>query len=409
MGLSKFKTFFVYARAHCPRRSLEASRLCDYFVTNRLLPISDPKKADLIVIFTCGLFKNSEEASILTIEKSLGDTSGQIIITGCLPKIDPERLKVYDKELIISPHDLSKLDNIIGAMVPYSEIPAATIPRGFHDLYRGNFFVKLSHVMNFDSKGSNPNLLDISTKYVTDRLMHGSVNTLFSPRTWIIEIAEGCLSNCSYCAIRLAAEEFHSFPEEQILGSFKLGLTRGFEDFVLLAGDIGCYGADKKTNLPSLLKKLFAFEGNYRILLWDLNIRWFVKFYNEFVPVLKANSSRVSKIVLPIQSGSDRILKLMNRGYAIEEVKECLSDLKKIIPGLKLETHFIVGFPGETEEDFQKTLELVSEIKFNSIVIFRYEDRPNTVASTYPDKISKKTLERRIRSLTKKDCVTVVN
>lgn len=91
-------------------------------------------------------------------------------------------------------------------------------------------------------------------------------------------------------------------------------------------GDIGCYGVDTGPNPPNLLKKSFALGNDFRILLWDLNIRWFINYYDEFRSVLKANSRRVSRIVLPIESGSDRILGLMNRGYKIEKVKECLLD-----------------------------------------------------------------------------------
>jgi len=406
----RFRTFFVYVNKWCPRRRIEASKLCRYFAVNDLIAATNSKKADLIVIFTCGSFETNEELSILTIEKSLREKSAKIVITGCLPKINPERLKTYDIALLISPRNLNTLDSMIGARVPYNSLHSdATFIGGFHDLYQGHLIDRVKRNVKFSADSSNSRISDIYFRCINQGFFRKSEDIMFSPQTCIIEIAESCLGNCSYCAIKLAAEKFRSFSEEQILDSFRSGLGNGYKDFALLAGDIGCYGVDTGTNLPNLLKKLFALRNDFRILLWDLNIRWFINYYDEFRSVLKANSRRVSRIVLPIESGSDRILGLMNRGYKIEKVKECLLDFQKTIPELKLETHIIVGFPGETEEDFQKSVELVKEINFSKVVVFRYEDRPNTRASSFPDKVLKEVIDRRARVLAKEDKVILVN
>lgn len=406
----KFRTFLVYANKWCPRRKIEASKLSRYFAINDLTAVADPKKADLIVIFTCGSFEINEEFSILTVEKSLREKSATTVITGCLLKIDPERLKIYDTALLISPRNLNTLDSMIGAEVPYESLCAdATTAGEFHDLYHGHLVDRVKRKVGLNAESSDSRISDLYFRCVNQGFWKKSEDIMFSPEICVIQIAEGCLGNCSYCAIKLAAEKFHSFSEEQIIESFRAGLDKGYKDFALLAGDIGCYGSDTNTNLPTLLKKLFALGNNFRILLWDLNVRWFIKYYDEFRSVLKANSGRISKVVLPIQSGSDRILRLMNRGYKIEEVKKCILDLQKTIPDLKLETHVIVGFPGETEEDFQKTVELIRETKFPKVVVFKYEDRPNTKASGLPDKIPKKTIDRRVKILAKEDRVILVN
>lgn len=396
---SDVKTFYVYANKWCPRRGLESSRLCRYFVVNNLKAVSDPKKADLIVIFTCGLFAANEESSILTIEKSLDNKSAKIVITGCLLKIDPERVKVYDSAIKILPEDIGKLDSLIRATVPYHELPNAAIVQGIHDLYRGSLPSRIGHYFEREV-----NLIGVNYG-----LLRGSEDILFASTTYKLEIAKGCLGNCSYCAIKLGMEKFHSFSEEQILESFRSGLKGGYKNFALLAGDIGCYGIDRQTNLPALLKKLFAVDGDFKILLWDLNAYWFIKYYLEFRSVLRANSAKVSKIVIPIESGSDRILRLMNRGYKIAEVKECFLDLLRTIPDLNLETQVIAGFPGETDEDFQKTLEIVRAIRFSKVVVFKYEDRPNTKASDLPDKVPKSIINKRARVLAKEVNAIVVN
>jgi threonylcarbamoyladenosine tRNA methylthiotransferase CDKAL1 len=401
---SDVKTFYVYANKWCPRRGLESSRLCRYFVVNNLKAVSDPKKADLIVIFTCGLFAANEESSILTIEKSLENKSAKIVVTGCLLKIDPDRLKAYDSAIRILPEGIGKLDSLIRATVPYHELPNAAIVQGIHDLYRGSLPSRIGHYVE-----RNADLIGVLDRPFNYGLLRGSAEIFFAPTTYKLEIAKGCLGNCSYCAIKLGMEKFHSFPEEQILESFRSGLKGGYKNFALLAGDIGCYGIDRQTNLPTLLKKLFAVDGDFKILLWDLNAGWFIKYYPEFRSVLRANSAKVSKIVIPIESGSDRILRLMNRGYKIDEVKECFLDLLRTTPDINLETQVIAGFPGETDEDFQKTLEIVKAIRFSQVVVFKYEDRPNTKASDLPDKVPKSIINKRARVLAKEVKAIVIN
>ena len=391
------KSFFIYGKVWCPRRSLDASRLYRYFVENDLRPVDYPKKADLIVIYTCGGFKPDEEISILTIEQVLKSVRAlnkfaKVIVTGCLPRIDPERLKSYDTVLIIPPEDLGKLDSLIQAKVPYDACPATSIVYGVHDLYHGNLFQRIKRQSGFNTK-----LLRICAAYINQSLLHRSRDQVLGQKTYRLEIAKGCLGDCTYCAIKQAMGKFHSFPEEQIIENFRFGLKENYKDFALVAADIGCYGIDTNTSLPDLLKKLFAVEGDYKIALVDLNARWFVKYYPALLSVLKPNFRKVSRIILPIQSGSDRILKLMNRHYKIDEVKECLLDLQKNIPEIMLETHIIVGFPGETDEDFKESVELFRVIKFSKVDVYSYEDRPGTKSLNMPYKVESETIKKRAR------------
>jgi MiaB/RimO family radical SAM methylthiotransferase len=266
-------------------------------------------------------------------------------------------------------------------------------------LCRGSVVQRLTHVVE----------LNANLHRIKDKRTRGSEDLLFASTTYKLEIARGCLGNCTFCAIKLGSEKFHSFPADQILSSFKSGLRNGYKSFALVAGDIGCYGVDIKTNLPNLLEKLFAVDGDYKIILWDLSFRWFAEYCPDYLSVLKANSQKISKIVVPIESGSDKILERMNRGYKIEKVKECLLDFLRTIPDINLETQIIVGFPGETDEDFQKTMELVKEISFSKVAVFKYEDRPNTKASDMPDKVPKNIINKRATILSKEPRTVVVN
>jgi len=190
-----------------------------------------------------------------------------------------------------------------------------------------------------------------------------------------------------------------SLPEEQIIENFKFGLKNNYTNFALTGADIGAYGVDIGTSLSNLLKKLFAIEGEYKLNLIDLNARWLVKYCDNLVAILKKNAKKLSRIMIPIQSGSNRILRLMNRRYNIDDVKKCILALQKNVPSLNIETHILVGFPGETEEDFQMSLNLLKDIQFSKVEIYRYEDRPRTAASKMADKVSDKTKKKRARRL----------
>ncbi|MCJ7559839.1 hypothetical protein MUO79_04380, partial [Candidatus Bathyarchaeota archaeon] len=220
--------------------------------------VDDPKKADLTIIFTCGVFTTDEEHSISTIEKSLKNKNSKTIITGCLPKIDPQRLETYDNALIIAPENLGNLDSLIRAKVPYESVPIVATIDGIHKLYNKSIVQRLMSKVR-----RSATLPKASDLYANRKSRASTTDLFFAPTTYKVEIAKGCLGNCSYCAIKLAMVKFHSFPEEQIIENFKSGLKSGYKDFALVAGDIGCYGLDMKTNLPDLLKKLFALEGDF--------------------------------------------------------------------------------------------------------------------------------------------------
>jgi tRNA A37 methylthiotransferase MiaB len=398
--------YFIYSKKFCPRRSLDASKLHRYLLKNNLKPVSNPRKANLIFVYTCGGFNDYEKRSIATIEKSLENKSAKVIVTGCLPKINPKLLDEYRTTYIISPEDLGNLDPLIGADFPYSECGDCSVVKGIHDLYNGSPMDKIKRRLGFIKHyfGLDAEFLHSFANYLYKKILHRENDTffsIFSNGCYKLEIARGCLGNCSYCAIKLAMPKFNSHPEEQIVEKFKSGLKENYSHFALIAGDIGCYGLDIKTNLPSLLNNLFAVDGDYRILLVDLNARWFIRYYPELLLVLKANSSKVARIIMPIQSGSNRILKLMNRHYEIEKVKNCILDLQKNIPEILLDTHIMVGFPGETDEDFRNSLNLVREIEFSRVEIYPYQDRPGTISSNLPDKVPEDVIKRRIRILKK--------
>jgi tRNA A37 methylthiotransferase MiaB len=397
------ETFYISCKKNCPRRVLEASRNYRYFIKNGLQPVDNPKNANLILVHSCGGFKLSEEASILTLEKVLNvkSKSSKVIMTGCLPKINKKALSPYDGVLIIPTEDLAtSLDSLIHAKTPYNSIPESSIIEDVNDLYYGTFIKRTKRNLGLlRAIGFNRRLLKAFKRFLRRNLFHVTINTYFREETYKLVTSEGCVGECTYCAIRFAMPVFHSIPEEQIIENFRVGLNHNYKNFALTGADIGAYGIDMHTNLPNLLEKLFAVEGDYKLTLVDLNARWFTKYYKELLFVLENNAEKVSKIILPIQSGSDRILRLMRRHYSIDDVKKCILDLQKNIPTSPLETHIMVGFPGETEEDFQMSLQLLKDVHFSKVDIYKYEDRPRTVASKMTNKIPDAIINKRVKKL----------
>jgi tRNA A37 methylthiotransferase MiaB len=367
-------------------------------VANNLTPAKNPKKADLVFVFTCGGFKKTEENSVYAIKKALENKNSEVIITGCLPKINPSRLEAFDVP-VISPENFEEIDSLINAKMPYIQCSNVSSIIGVHDLICGNFFSRIMRKSRYLKTRCGFisrflwSLLGINKSESVKPIRY------FSEQTFILEIAKGCLGDCSYCAIKLAMPKYKSFSEKTIVDTFKEGLKKNYRDFAVIAGDIGCYGMDINSNIAKLLSRLVAVKGNYRLLLIDLNARWFVEYYDELLAVIMKNSSKISNMIIPIQSGSDRILKLMNRRYEISEVKKCLLDLKKKVPNLQVETHIMVGFPGETEEDFQRSLDLVREIPFLRIETYPFEERPNTAAFDMTGKVSQEIIKKRVKKL----------
>jgi len=216
-----------------------------------------------------------------------------------------------------------------------------------------------------------------------------------------LRIAEGCVFACAFCCIRFATGRLKSRPIEQIVQEFKTGLKNGHKVFQLINEDTGCYGVDIGTTFPALLRELLKVEGDYQLLIIDFGGYWLVKYYNELSTLFMNNHDKIRELYVSLQSGSAKILKAMNRPEDGEEVRAKLKELKKKIPHLTLRTTVIVGFPGETEEDFQKTIKAIKEIDFSVVELNKYSDRPGTAASMIQDKISQETIDKRTEEIEK--------
>jgi len=216
-----------------------------------------------------------------------------------------------------------------------------------------------------------------------------------------IRIAHGCLCACTFCATRFATGKLKSKPEDRIIEEFRTGLRAGYKIFQLVNEDTGCYGLDINTTLPNLLKRILAIEGDYQLVLIDFNPQWIIKYYDELLPIFLKHRGKARELFVSLQSGSNRILKAMGRSYDIEPLKNKLINLRKQVPEIMLRTTALIGFPGETEEDFEMTKKAVQDIGFSEVEVDKYEDRLGNASSVMKDKIPQEIIDRRYSEMKK--------
>jgi tRNA A37 methylthiotransferase MiaB len=390
------ETFFVIG-GHCPRSKEDAQTIFNYFMTNGLKPVKKIHKADILCIYTCGGFNDTEKSSILTTQDILHKKSknATVIVTGCLTKINPEALNDSKDVIVLDFDRIDQLDAIIHSKKPFKQIPnAGTIGR-IPPLYTDQIIKSILY------SRTDPDFIRNIPEYLNKikKLYFKKIRELDATKIYHIRISRGCLGSCAYCSIKLAHGRLKSKSLEQIQKDFGIGVKKGYKLFKLIGQDIGCYGIDIKTNIIEVLKIFFNLPGNNKIILTDFHPQWFIKYYEQLEPLLIAHHKKILSLRIPIESGSDIILARMRRQYKIEEVKRYISRLKEKIPSLQIYTHIIVGFPGETDEDFQETLNLLQEIQFSSVGIYSYSDRSMTESFQMKEKISSEVLEGRMNRI----------
>jgi MiaB/RimO family radical SAM methylthiotransferase len=326
----------------CMLNAFDSQQFAQFFKENNYELEKDEKQADIILLNTCAFVKEVEDRVVEKINQ-LNKTkkpNQKVIITGCFPKINKEKLDQIFQGDSFGPREKEKINNIINAKVKIN---------------------------------------NININQVDDVFCKGAPSTRF-----YIKIADGCLGNCSFCSIKNARGSLQSRPKEIILKEFKKGLEKGFKEFVLLGDDLGCYGKDIQTSIPSLLKDLTKEGGEYKLFIHFFEPEYLLEYFDELIEILK--TKKIALINLPIQSGNNDILKLMNRPYKIENILEKVKIIQNKFPEINLQTHILFAHPGETKETLNQSLK-AAEV-FDIAKFFCYSDRPGTVSSNLPNKLT---------------------
>ena len=211
-----------------------------------------------------------------------------------------------------------------------------------------------------------------------------------------LKIGEGCLNRCAFCAIPLIRGSFVTRPMEEVLDEARHLASRGYKEIVLTAQDTTNYGIElyKKRMLPELLTRLSEIDGieAIRVLYGYMD-----GIDEELISVIKSNPKILHYLDIPIQHGCDRILKAMRRRDTVEEITRKLDMIRREIPDVILRTTVLVGFPGETEEDFEELLSNLKKWKFDRLGCFAYSPEENTPAFDMPGQIDEETKKDRVK------------
>ncbi|MFP4142894.1 MAG: tRNA (N(6)-L-threonylcarbamoyladenosine(37)-C(2))-methylthiotransferase [Thermoplasmata archaeon] len=227
----------------------------------------------------------------------------------------------------------------------------------------------------------------------------GAMNSATDSTIGTVPISSGCLGDCSYCITKLARGTIKSRQVEDIKERFKNLLSNSVKEIRLTSQDSALYGKDISTDLVELLKELLEIETDYRIRIGMMNVDTLRPIKSGFMDVME--DERIYNFVhLPLQSGSNDVLKKMNRNYTVEEWKRTAEEFRDRFPDISISTDVIVGFPGETDDDFEKTKDAVKEIEPDIINVTRFSPREGTEAAEMDDQVHSRIKKRRSKEMT---------
>ncbi len=221
----------------------------------------------------------------------------------------------------------------------------------------------------------------------------------FNSPLGVIPISSGCIGDCAYCITKLARGELKSRPADKIVERFSDMIDQGIKEIRLSCQDTASYGMDIDNSLTKLLEKLTEFDGDHRIRIGMMNPDTAATILDELKIILQ--SPNIYKFIhLPLQSGSDDVLRRMNRKYTVQDWLLLVNELRKDLPDLTLSTDVIVGFPGETDQDFESTIEVLKNVQPDIVNITRFSPRPGTAAAKMDSKVHSSIKKERSKELT---------
>jgi len=347
----------------------ESEKMAGILVGMGYKPANELEKADLILFNTCCIRENAENHAFGNIGnlKKMKKANPNLIIAvgGCMPqeKGKPELLKQKFPfiDIIFGNLNLDDLESLIK-----------------QKLAQKKTLISVAQKEGEVVEGEKP----FRTSY---------------PNAWV-NIMYGCNNFCSYCIVPYVRGRERSRKPENILSECRQLIKDGYKEITLLGQNVNSYGGDGVTDVkfPELLKSVAAIEGNFRLRFMTSHPKDFTE---ELVNAVRDNRKICRLIHLPVQSGSDRILKAMNRRYTSGDYRSKVAMLKSALPDCEITTDIIVGFPGETEEDFNDTVQLVKDMSFASAFTFVYSKRSGTRAAAMENQVSEEVQKDRIMRL----------
>ncbi len=359
MGESlKFR--FYLKNFGCTLNQGEGENIRQILLQSRGEEVEDKYKADVIIINSCAV-KSPTEDKVVQYIYDCSMTDADIIVTGCLPKINPDRIKGACPDAILSPPNLGK------SILKY-------VPLQLTD----------------------------GEAYQMARMPEQPVFLPNQPLTAVVPTSQGCLGSCTYCAVKYARGWLTSYPIKMIENYVKKAIDMGAKELYVTAQDTAVYGKDNCASLPELIEKLLEIDGDFQIRIGMMNPTYTGEIIKQLLEIMEKDQRVYRFLHLPVQSGSDRILSLMKREYDIEYFNQLIKKIRNKIPNITLSTDVIIGFPGETNFDFEQTLNCIQKNRFDIVNVSKYGDRPFAASNNFPNKIPTDIKKKRSRFITEK-------
>jgi len=315
--------------------------------------VKNIKDADVLIIITCTVIDTTEQRMLSRI-KILKKTGKKIVVAGCMASIQKETVKkILPRAIFLPPqHSHQILDVIKRENINFKTINKTNTPKLFEK--------KIAH----------------------------------------ISISEGCMFNCSYCITCLARGKLKSYPLKEIKKDVKFAVDNNCFEIQITSQDTSSYGFDIGSSLGLLLKNITNIDGIYRIRVGMMNPYTCLLNLNQIINGY--NNHKIYKFLhLPVQSGDEDIINKMERKYKVNDFKKIIDEFRKKYPEISISTDVIVAFPTETDEQFDKTIELIKEIKPDITNITRYSARPDTKAKMMKGRIKTEVAKNRSKTITK--------
>lgn len=338
----------------CKVNSYESSIIEDRLLTAGYR--KDEDDPDYIFLNTCAVTANAEKQDRQVLRSLIKKyPESKFVVIGCSAQVNKDDYLKYKEVIIVKGND------------------------------------KKCRIDNLDSKiRDQVNLSSRSFIYDEER---SSLPTYKSKA--YLKIQDGCDNFCSYCIVPIARGKSRSRDKDSILKELQEYISSGIKEIIIGGIDVSSYGNNSYT-LTDLIKKMTSFNGDYRIRISSIEIS---RIDENYVSLFKDNPHLAYHFHIPLQSGSNKILKLMNRKYTREEFISKVNMIKNILPGIALSTDVITGFPGENEEDFNDTFSLLKDLSFMKIHAFPYSERKYTKAITLSDSVDKQIRKKRVKIL----------
>ena len=364
----------------CSKNLIDTESLIGMFKNNRYNIVNEEETADILVINTCGFIESAKEEAINTILEMAEYKKKRckyLIVMGCLvQRYYNDLVKALPEvDLFIKIEDYDKLWDKIDDL----------IKRGIVEKEKKKSSKKISEI---------PPMPMLKQEEFLNRIITTGKNYAY------IKIGEGCSNKCTYCAIPYIRGPFVSRKIEDILEEANMLAKKGIKELIVIAQDTTKYGVDiyGESKLAELLQKLSEIEG----------IKWIRFLYSypegiteELINVVAKNEKIAKYFDIPIQHISNKVLKRMNRRTNKEQIENLLKTIREKIPNVTLRTSLIVGFPGETKEDFEELNEFIKQIKFDKLGTFMYSKEDGTPAEKLPNQIHGNTKKARYNRIMK--------